>query len=99
MRQNTRWLDYLSTSQLNTMLESGTLPNLARRAMLTKHLRFAEPFNSLILLLLVVPFMLSRERNLKASTLLGVAMGVGLWLACFLVIGGAWLCNRSVVTR
>ncbi|MCE5326570.1 MAG: LptF/LptG family permease [Planctomycetaceae bacterium] len=79
MRQNTRWLDYLSTSQLSSMLESGTLPNLTKRAMLTKHLRFAEPFNSLILLLLVVPFMLSRERNLKASTLLGVAMGVGFY--------------------
>ena len=30
---------------------------------------------------------------------LGVAMGVGLWLACFLVIGGAWLCNGSIVAR
>ncbi|MCE5279326.1 MAG: LptF/LptG family permease [Planctomycetaceae bacterium] len=79
LRQNTRWLDYLSTAQLGAMLESGALPNLTRRAMLTKHLRFAEPFNSLILLLLVVPFMLSRERNLKASTLLGVTMGVGFY--------------------
>lgn len=30
---------------------------------------------------------------------LGVAMGLGIWLACFLVIGGAWLCNRSVIPR
>jgi len=28
---------------------------------------------------------------------LGVPMGVSLWLACLLVIGGAWLCNRSVI--
>ena len=37
------------------------------RALLTKHIRFADPINNLVMLLLGLPFILSRQRNIKAS--------------------------------
>jgi len=43
-------------------------------AILAKHVRFADPVNNLILLLLALPFILSRERNIKASAGLSVLM-------------------------
>ena len=45
-------------------------------AMLVKHMRFTDPINNLIMLLLGVPFVLSRERNIKVS----IAM-------CVLIVG------------
>jgi len=38
-----------------------------RRALLIKHIRFADPINNLVMLLLGLPFILSRQRNIKAS--------------------------------
>jgi len=38
-----------------------------QRALLTKHIRFADPINNLVMLLLGRPFILSRQRNIKAS--------------------------------
>ena len=76
MRQSSRWLDYLGARHLSELLTSGALPNVARRALVTKHIRFADPVNSLVLLLLVIPFILSRERNIKASAGLGILTGL-----------------------
>jgi lipopolysaccharide export system permease protein len=42
--------------------------------MLVRHCRFADFFNNLIMLLVAVPFILSRERNIKASAGLTVLM-------------------------
>jgi len=41
---------------------------------MTKYIRFAEPLNNLIMLLLGLPFILSRQRNIKASAGLCVLM-------------------------
>ena len=40
-----------------------------RSAVLTKHIRITEPLNSLVMLLVGVPFILSRERNVKSSAM------------------------------
>ena len=44
--------------------------------MLVRHARFADFFNSIILLLVTVPFILSRERNIKVSAGLAL-LGLG----------------------
>ncbi len=79
LRQSGRWLDYLSTRQLLSLLESDRVPN--RTAVETSlHIRFAEPVVNLLKLLLVLPFILSRERNIKSSVGLGVLM-LGIFFA------------------
>ena len=44
------------------------------------HVRFADPINNLVMLLLGLPFILSRERNIKASVTLSIGM-VGSYFA------------------
>lgn len=66
LRRSSRWLDYMSISQLNDLLKLRHVPNRAA-AQLARHIRVTEPINNLIMLLLGLPFILSRERNIKAS--------------------------------
>lgn len=73
LRHSSKWLDLMSTAQLTDMIHSGRLPN-REAAVMAKHIRFAEPINNLLLLLLALPFILSRERNIKASAGLAVLM-------------------------
>ena len=73
LRQSSRWLDLMSLNTISRLLEHGKVPD-REAAILAKHLRFAEPINNLILLLLGLPFILSRERNIKASAGLSVLM-------------------------
>jgi len=79
LRQSSRWLDLMSTPQLTRLLERGRIPD-SDAALLAKHTRFADPINNLIMLLLALPFILSRERNVKASATLSVLM-VGSYFA------------------
>ncbi len=66
LRRSSRWLQYMSLSQLNDLLELRHVPN--RPAVrLARHIRITEPINNLIMLLLGLPFIMSRERNIKAS--------------------------------
>ena len=69
----------MSTAQLTDVIHSGRIPN-RDAAVLAKHIRFADPINNLLLLLLGLPFILSRERNIKASAGLSVLM-VGSYFA------------------
>lgn len=73
LRQSSRWLDLMSVNTISRLLERGKVPD-REAAVLARHLRFAEPINNLILLLLGLPFILSRERNIKASAGLSVMM-------------------------
>jgi len=66
LRQSSRWVEYMSSAQLSNLLKLNRLPD-QKRARMIKHLRVAEPVNNLIMLLLGLPFILSRERNIKAS--------------------------------
>ena len=77
LRQSSRWLDLLSTGQLTRLIDR--VPD-RNAALLAKHCRFADPIHNLIMLLLGLPFILSRERNVKASASLCVLM-VGSYFA------------------
>lgn len=73
LRQSSRWMEYLSSAQLNNLIEDRKVNDL-RPLLLNKHIRVTTPINNLVMLLLVLPFILSRERNLKASAGLSVAV-------------------------
>jgi lipopolysaccharide export LptBFGC system permease protein LptF len=73
LRQAGRWLDYMSSSELTSLLRLKRANN-PRAVRMTKYIRFAEPLNNLIMLLLGLPFILSRQRNIKASAGLCVLM-------------------------
>ena len=54
---------------LTRLIHTGQVPDL-RAALLAKHIRFTEAINNIVMLLLGLPFILSRERNVKASAAL-----------------------------
>ena len=64
--QSSRFLDYMSASKLEQLIHSQKVPDL-NAALLTRHVRFTDPINNIVMLLLGLPFILSRERNIKAS--------------------------------
>ena len=66
LRQTSRWLEFLSTPELNRLLQAGKVADVAG-ANMAKHVRFTDPLANLILLVVGLPFILSRERNIKAS--------------------------------
>ena len=74
--RSSSWLQLMSTSELNRLLAMERVAD-KQGAMLIKHVRFTEPVNNLLMLLLGVPFVLSRERKIKASLAL-----------CLLTVGG-----------
>jgi lipopolysaccharide export LptBFGC system permease protein LptF len=78
LRRHGRWLDLLSSRQLAEMLHSKS-PAQREMILMARHVRVAGPINNLIMLLLALPFILSRERNIKASASLCVLV-VGLYL-------------------
>jgi lipopolysaccharide export LptBFGC system permease protein LptF len=65
LRQSSRWISYMSTSQLTQLIDAGKVRGDA--ALMTKHTRFTSPLNNLIMLLLALPFILSREHTIKSS--------------------------------
>lgn len=73
LRQTSRWLDYMSTSDLAELIKLKKVPDMAA-AQLARNTRFTDPINNLIMLLLGLPFILSRERNIKASASLCLLM-------------------------
>ncbi len=73
LRQSSRWLQYMSMADLGRLLRLKRVPD-PDTARLVQHIRIADPINSLVMLLLGLPFILSRERNLKASATLCVLM-------------------------
>jgi lipopolysaccharide export LptBFGC system permease protein LptF len=66
LRQSSRYLDYMSSRSLAQLIHLKKVPDL-KAAMLTRHIRFTDPLNNIVMLLLGLPFILSRERNIKAS--------------------------------
>ena len=58
--------EYMSSLQLAKLLKAGRARN-EKEVRLIRHIRIAEPINNLVMLLLGLPFILSRERNIKAS--------------------------------
>ena len=71
LRQSAEWVNYMSTFQLTQLLQFERIPG-ERAAVLTLHTRVANPINNLVMLLLGLPFILSRQRNLKQSVGLNI---------------------------
>jgi lipopolysaccharide export LptBFGC system permease protein LptF len=66
LRQSSRYLDYMSSRSLTQLINLKKVPD-RKAALLTRHIRFTDPINNIVMLLLGLPFILSRERNIKAS--------------------------------
>ncbi len=60
LRQSAQWAGLMSTRQMNALLRGGNLPNQPAVAR-ARDIRFMQPLLSWILMLLVVPFFLTRE--------------------------------------
>jgi len=75
LRESGQHLDYASSAELMELVKLERVPD-RRGVIFAKHLRIAEPLNGLVMLLVGVPFILSRERNVKASVLMCLAMSV-----------------------
>lgn len=69
MRQSSRWLDYKSMQDLGKLVRNKKVTDV-NAALLARHIRFTDPINNVVMLLLGLPFILSRERNIKASAAL-----------------------------
>jgi lipopolysaccharide export LptBFGC system permease protein LptF len=79
LRRSPKWIQYMSTADLARLLELKNVPN-QDQVLLTRHMRFTDPINNLVMLLLGLPFILSRERNIKSSATLCLLM-VGAFFA------------------
>ncbi len=79
LRQSSGWMDFMSTSDLTRLIRLKHVPD-RKAAELIKHTRFTAPINNLLMLLLGIPFILSRERNIKTSATL-----------CLLTVGAFFL--------
>ena len=92
LRQHGDWVELMSISEINRLLASGKAPDPAS-ADLAKHLRIATPVINLVMMLVGIPFILSRERNIRASASLSVAMAVAVYVVALLCrqLGGAGL--------
>ncbi|MEI7835876.1 MAG: LptF/LptG family permease [Planctomycetota bacterium] len=86
LRQSGSWLDFLALKDVAKLLTFDQAVG-AKEAELTMHARLTEPIYNVLLLLLGVPFILSRERNLKTSA--GLCML--LCMSCFVFI---YLCKQ-----
>jgi len=75
LRESGRHLDYASSDELMRLVDLERVRD-RRGVILTRHLRMAEPLNNLVMLLIGVPFILSRRRNVKASALMCLGMSV-----------------------
>jgi hypothetical protein len=67
LRRSSHWLEYMSSAQLTDLLRLRQVPD-PDMVLLVRHSRLTDPINNLIMLLLALPFILSRERrDVKAS--------------------------------
>ena len=83
LRQSSRWLDYMSIAELTNLLKLARVTD-PHSAVLAKQVRITEPLNSLVMLLVGVPFILSRERNVKASAIRCLLMVVTFYAFVYL---------------
>ncbi len=60
LRQSSQWSDLMSIRQMNTLLQSRNLPNVAAIAK-SRDTRFTQPLLAWIMMLLTIPFFLTRE--------------------------------------
>jgi hypothetical protein len=80
LRQSGEWMHYMSSRQLGRLLRMERAPD-PQQVRLIRHTRLTDPLSNLVMLLLALPFILSRERNIKSSASMCVGM-VGAYYAC-----------------
>ncbi|MBL7134801.1 MAG: LptF/LptG family permease [Phycisphaerae bacterium] len=80
LRESGRHLDYASSDELMRLVDLERVHD-RKGVIQTRHFRMAEPLNNLVLLLIGVPFILSRERNVKESALM--CLGISLLFHAF----------------
>ncbi len=87
LRQSAEWADLMSLSQMNALLRAGNLANQATIDM-ARHVRLTTPLAQIVLLLLTIPFFLSREPTSVLSAG-GAALVLGglFFLSTFLAQG------------
>lgn len=83
LRKEGEWLDYMSSGELGDVLDLDRVTD-RRQVLLTRHIRFTEPAGHVLLLMIGLPFILSRERNIKASAGLCVLVVAVAYLFMFL---------------
>ncbi len=79
LRQSSQWADLMSIRQMNQLLQSPNLPNLPAVAR-SRDIRFTQPLLMWILILLAVPYFLTRE---PANVLVAGGKALLLTGACF----------------
>lgn len=89
LRQSGDWLQHMSTADITRLLRLKRVPD-RRRAVLLRQSRIADFFNNILMLLLVAPFVLSRERNIKTSALSAVGMGIAFFVIVHVTRGIAF---------
>jgi len=97
LRESSNWMDYMSTTDLTKLMKTQAISD-RQGAEMIKHSRFTAPLNNLLMLLLGLPFILSRERNIKASATLCLLTVAGFFALIFIcrymglsAILAAWL--------
>jgi len=97
LRESSNWMDYMSTSDLSRLINLRRVTDRGSAEMI-KHTRFTAPLVNLVMLLLGLPFILSRERNIRASATLCVLTVLTFFAFVFICryvglapVWGAWL--------
>lgn len=73
LQSSSNWLDYMSTSDLAELISHGRLRD-EDAAKLARYTRYTAPMVNIIMLLVGLPFILSRVRDLKASAVMCLLM-------------------------
>jgi lipopolysaccharide export LptBFGC system permease protein LptF len=84
LRQSGRWTQYVSFTRLGELIDQGLVSN-DRAALMSRHLRITEPLNTLVMLLLPMTFILSRERNVKASVGMSVLVVKMFYISTYMI--------------
>ncbi len=84
LRQSSRWIEYVSFARLGELIDKKMVANV-RAAQLSRHLRITEPINLLLMLVLPLPFILSRERNVKASVGVSVLIVAAFYISMYMI--------------
>ncbi len=97
LRQHSRWMHFMSSADISRLLKLKRVPDQAT-AKLNQHIRIADPINNLVMLLLGLPFILSRERNIRASAGMCLLTVLGFFVFVYICqslnispLLGAWL--------
>ncbi|MFW6146306.1 MAG: LptF/LptG family permease [Planctomycetota bacterium] len=82
LRGTGEWMEFMSSREIGRLLRDGRIGDV-QAAQLIRHSRLAAPVVEVIMLLLCMPFIVSRDRHIKASALLAVGVVGGFHVFVF----------------